>query len=108
MSRRDEREAHRIKGGEWKPGVTQMPRLETRSAPETHVTRVPPQELAARSPRSPVFAPAPGALQETLDALSAHIAVLDENGAIIMTNRAWASSAWPMEGLPAKPPAPTT
>jgi EAL domain-containing protein (putative c-di-GMP-specific phosphodiesterase class I) len=40
-----------------------------------------------------MIAQSPGFFQATLDSLVAHIAVLDANGEIIMTNRAWARFA---------------
>ena len=41
--------------------------------------------------------------QATLDSLSAHIAVLDDHGGILMTNRAWAEFALANDGTPVIP-----
>jgi PAS domain S-box-containing protein len=68
-------------------------RVGTKPTLGTRVTRAPTTALAVRSRASQGLGPPAELLQGTLDALSAHIAVLDEHGEILMTNRAWGSYA---------------
>lgn len=59
------------------------------------------QEVTQQETAKRAAAAARDFFQATFDSLSAHIAVLDEHGAILMTNRAWVEFALANDGAPA-------
>ncbi|HZH23869.1 MAG TPA: EAL domain-containing protein [Solirubrobacteraceae bacterium] len=61
------------------------------------------RRLADSGRAAQLVAPERDFLQATLDSLSAHMAVLDQNGEIVMTNSAWARFAGANGGTPPGP-----